>query len=400
MGVNGLWQLLKYTAKPTNLEKLRGKIVAVGWSLFLLCARVLKFKAINSFLVLKKKDTSIWLIQFVRGMRNSEGGASHAAHLKGMFSRIVKLLFFGIKPIFVFDGPTPPLKQRVLRERSKLRNENNKKINELAKKLLLNQLQQTLLPKNNKSQQNSLKTQLDKTEKEELKMEELMKEELMKEELMEKVKDLLHFQSSHFPKQITTLNLEEKRKGEGEEHLSHLNQQAGEQVRGEQVRGEQVRGEQVRGELELPRGVDPLVFYSLPVELQQEILNSHFLQQEEEEGEEEEGEGESGELNYLYKTPKRRSSSAMYKEEMKQIIQKSKKSPIEAASSFSSLQLSNFLNNKNSSSNNTSSTPTTQPSTQPTSTQPSTPLTHFQKIASDSSSFALLHSQQLFAFFF
>jgi len=50
-----------------------------------------------------------------------EEGLNQSLHecrvLDGFLRRICKLLFFGIKPVFVFDGRTPALKAKTLRER-------------------------------------------------------------------------------------------------------------------------------------------------------------------------------------------------------------------------------------------------------------------------------------------
>lgn len=44
-------------------------------------------------------------------MKESEHGSTTNKHLVVMFHRICKLLFYGIKPIFVFDGGVPELKR-------------------------------------------------------------------------------------------------------------------------------------------------------------------------------------------------------------------------------------------------------------------------------------------------
>lgn len=88
MGVQGLWSLLNPAARPTQLESLRQKKIAV--------------------------DASIWIHQFMRTMRDKEGNALRNGHLLGFFRRLCKLLFFDIKPIFVFDGGAPALKRTTI----------------------------------------------------------------------------------------------------------------------------------------------------------------------------------------------------------------------------------------------------------------------------------------------
>ena len=78
MGVKQLWKLLLPVARRVDIATLSGKVVAV--------------------------DASIWLIQFVKAMRDSNGEMIMNAHLLGTFRRICRLLFHRIRPIFVFDG--------------------------------------------------------------------------------------------------------------------------------------------------------------------------------------------------------------------------------------------------------------------------------------------------------
>jgi len=68
------------------------------------------------FLSLIKRilHASIWLYQFLTAMRDKEGNRLKNAHLLGFFRRICKLLFYNIKPVFVFDGGSPEIKRLTL----------------------------------------------------------------------------------------------------------------------------------------------------------------------------------------------------------------------------------------------------------------------------------------------
>lgn len=88
MGVQGLWQILEPAGKPVALETLENKVLAV--------------------------DVSMWLHQALKGMRDSQGGPAANAHLIALFHRACKLLFYGVKPVFVFDGGVPQLKKQTL----------------------------------------------------------------------------------------------------------------------------------------------------------------------------------------------------------------------------------------------------------------------------------------------
>ena len=59
-------------------------------------------------------DVSIWLNQAVKGARDAQGNPLSHAHLLVLFNRICKLLYYHIKPVFVFDGATPTLKKKTL----------------------------------------------------------------------------------------------------------------------------------------------------------------------------------------------------------------------------------------------------------------------------------------------
>lgn len=59
-------------------------------------------------------DISIWLNQAVKGSRDRHGNPIQNAHLLILFHRLCKMLFFRIRPVFVFDGEAPLLKRQTL----------------------------------------------------------------------------------------------------------------------------------------------------------------------------------------------------------------------------------------------------------------------------------------------
>ncbi|TKY63259.1 DNA repair protein UVH3 [Spatholobus suberectus] len=114
MGVHGLWELLAPVGRRVSVETLAGKTLAV--------------------------DASIWMVQFVKAMRDEKGEMVRNAHLLGFFRRICKLLFLRTKPVFVFDGGTPALKRRTVIARRRQRENAQAKVRKTAEKLLLNHL--------------------------------------------------------------------------------------------------------------------------------------------------------------------------------------------------------------------------------------------------------------------
>ncbi|XP_071064311.1 DNA excision repair protein ERCC-5 [Dasypus novemcinctus] len=65
----------------------------------------------------KMSNISIWLNQALKGVRDRHGNSIENAHLLTLFHRLCKLLFFRIRPIFVFDGDAPLLKKQTLAKR-------------------------------------------------------------------------------------------------------------------------------------------------------------------------------------------------------------------------------------------------------------------------------------------
>lgn len=115
MGVHGLWEIVSPTARPVRVEGLRNKRLAV--------------------------DASIWIYQFLKAVRDKEGNQLKNSHIVGFLRRICKLLYFGIKPVFVFDGGVPALKKDTIRKRKEKREGNKESIEQTAQKILARQLQ-------------------------------------------------------------------------------------------------------------------------------------------------------------------------------------------------------------------------------------------------------------------
>lgn len=114
MGVLGLWNVLESVGHPIKIEGLEGKILGV--------------------------DANIWLYKFIRGFRDKDNATNIESHKLGLFNRISKLLYYRIRPVFVFDGPAPVLKRRTLERRQNLRNKHLSKVQDAAMKILASQL--------------------------------------------------------------------------------------------------------------------------------------------------------------------------------------------------------------------------------------------------------------------
>ncbi|KAK3095676.1 hypothetical protein FSP39_017483 [Pinctada imbricata] len=83
-------------------------------------------------------DVSIWLHQAVKGMRDKDGSPLPNAHLHVLFSRVCKLLYYRIKPVFVFDGGVPTLKKQTMAARRERKEFAEVESDKASKKLLDN----------------------------------------------------------------------------------------------------------------------------------------------------------------------------------------------------------------------------------------------------------------------
>ncbi|KAG9611879.1 PIN domain-like protein, partial [Aureobasidium melanogenum] len=79
--------------------------------------------------------------QFLKAVRDKDGNALRNSHVVGFFRRICKLLYFGIKPVFVFDGGAPALKRATINARKQRREGRREDATRTAGKLLALQMQ-------------------------------------------------------------------------------------------------------------------------------------------------------------------------------------------------------------------------------------------------------------------
>lgn len=98
-------------------------------------------------------DSSIWVYQFQLSMRDKEGRALDNAHILGFLRRITKLLYYGIKPVFVFDGGAPVIKRVAISERKKRKRGGAEGLKKTAEKLLAAQMRKAAVEDMQKRQQ-------------------------------------------------------------------------------------------------------------------------------------------------------------------------------------------------------------------------------------------------------
>ncbi|KAF2863403.1 PIN domain-like protein [Piedraia hortae CBS 480.64] len=115
MGVTGLWQVVQPCARPIKLDSLNRKKLAI--------------------------DASIWIYHFLKAVRDKEGNALRSSHVVGFFRRICKLLYYGIQPVFVFDGAAPALKRQTINARKQRREGRREDAARTAGRLLAMQMQ-------------------------------------------------------------------------------------------------------------------------------------------------------------------------------------------------------------------------------------------------------------------
>lgn len=119
MGVKDLWQLLSPIGRRISIETLEGKTLAI--------------------------DASVWIIQFIKALRDENGNMQKNAHIIGTIRRILKLLYHKIKPLFVFDGATPPLKIKTVQARRDRQQGYERDQKLVAQRILISQIKQNVI---------------------------------------------------------------------------------------------------------------------------------------------------------------------------------------------------------------------------------------------------------------
>ena len=111
MGIVNFWELVQSSGRNISIETLRGKKLAV--------------------------DVSIWLNQIVRASRTASGELVPNAHIYIVVFRLCKLVYYGIKPVIVFDGEAPALKKRTLRQRKERARNAKQKMDDIREEISL-----------------------------------------------------------------------------------------------------------------------------------------------------------------------------------------------------------------------------------------------------------------------
>eukprot|EP01061_Rhynchopus_euleeides_P014991 TRINITY_DN25738_c0_g1_i1.p1 TRINITY_DN25738_c0_g1~~TRINITY_DN25738_c0_g1_i1.p1 ORF type:complete len:406 (+),score=191.72 TRINITY_DN25738_c0_g1_i1:54-1220(+) len=104
MGVQGLTKLLNERApgslKETDIKTYFGRTIAMDASM-----------SIYQFVIAMKNASEAGVVE----LANEQGQVT--SHLQGIWSRTLRMLSEGLKPIYVFDGAPPEMKKKELEER-------------------------------------------------------------------------------------------------------------------------------------------------------------------------------------------------------------------------------------------------------------------------------------------
>ena len=128
MGIKDFWSIVESSGRNVSIESLRDKRLAV--------------------------DVSIWLNQIVHAMRTENGEMVPDAHIYITIFRICKLLYYGIKPVIVFDGSAPALKRKTLARRKLRAEKAEEEMEKLRLKLLATNCVEQLKSNHNENHSN------------------------------------------------------------------------------------------------------------------------------------------------------------------------------------------------------------------------------------------------------
>ncbi|SCL90708.1 DNA repair protein RAD2, putative [Plasmodium berghei] len=160
MGVKGLWSIVAPIGVRVNPEIFTGKRIAIDvsiWLYELIYGNNLKSSRNNNLDDLGMFN-DLWL-DFSENNSDLKLSNLKKGHIYFFFLRICKLLYYNIRPIFIFDGIPPELKKRTIFQRNLKRKNNEEKVKKTAEKLIYNYYNKCLLKflKKKKEKKNGIK---------------------------------------------------------------------------------------------------------------------------------------------------------------------------------------------------------------------------------------------------
>ncbi|CAA9986789.1 DNA repair protein RAD2, putative [Plasmodium knowlesi strain H] len=147
MGVKGLWSIVAPVGVRVNPEIFTGKRIAIDVSIWLY-----ELTYANNMKVLRNGGVDnmsmfndLWM-DFSENMNTDMRTENlRKVHLYFFFLRICKLLYYNIRPIFIFDGTPPELKRKTIFQRNMKRRNDEERFQKTAEKLIYNYYQRSLL---------------------------------------------------------------------------------------------------------------------------------------------------------------------------------------------------------------------------------------------------------------
>ena len=88
MGVQGLWSILSPVEEHVPLRQLRGHTLAV--------------------------DLAIWVVEDRKLQEKLSHEQKVRLYMRNLLFRVIRLLHYGVRLVFVLDGPAPALKRKMM----------------------------------------------------------------------------------------------------------------------------------------------------------------------------------------------------------------------------------------------------------------------------------------------